>query len=231
MTRDQEIDSLVSLIDETIAEFEDLKKSASAKETSMPKAGEDLQPDTDTLKAKSVKKSDDEEDEEAKKAEKEEDCEKAEDEEDAEKAEKEEDEKEEKAEKAEKEEDEKEEKAEKAEKEEDKKEEKEVKKSVEEENKLSKSMEALQAQVNELSKAVKDLMDSPNERKGFDYKNIKTLKKSAEEGEELLSKSEVAGKLLDLQKSGKDVAVEDIIKVDLGTDTTANAIAKKYNLI
>lgn len=219
MTRDQEIDSLVSLIDETIAEFEDLKKSASAKETSMPKAGEDLQPDTDTLKAKSVKKSDDEEDEEAKKAEKEEDCEKAEDEEDAEKAEKEEDD------------DEKEEKAEKAEKEEEKKEEKEVKKSVEEENKLSKSIETLQAQVNELSKAVKDLMDSPNERKGFDYKNIKTLKKSAEEGEELLSKSEVAGKLLDLQKSGKDVAVEDIIKVDLGTDTTANAIAKKYNLI
>ncbi len=217
MTRDQEIDSLVSLIDETIAEFEDLKKSASAKETSMPKAGEDLQPDTDTLKAKSVKKSDDEEDEEAKKAEKEEDCEKAEDEEDAEKAEKEEDEEEEKAEKAEK--------------EEEKKEEKEVKKSVEEENKLSKSIETLQAQVNELSKAVKDLMDSPNERKGFDYKNIKTLKKSAEEGEELLSKSEVAGKLLDLQKSGKDVAVEDIIKVDLGTDTTANAIAKKYNLI
>jgi len=108
--------------------------------------------------------------------------------------------------------------------EEDKKE--EVEKSVKMDDSLKKSFEEMQEQIKSLSQAVKDLSEMPVPAKGVMFNNMKPLKKSDES--EVLSKSEIVNKLFELQKSGKDISTEEIVKAELGSDESANAIAKKY---
>jgi hypothetical protein len=100
------------------------------------------------------------------------------------------------------------------------------KKSVEEVETLVKSISAMQEQINSLSQAVKELSEMPASSKGIMYNDVKPLKKSSEP--EMLSKSEVANKLYELQKGGREISTDEIVMVELGSVEMANAIAKKY---
>jgi len=240
--------SLVSLIDETLEELEELKKSKfSAAEIKIEGpgdkelAGKPANGELDAKKAEDDKEDDDDkkEDEvekgvldEAEKAE----VEKAEEEKEEEKEEKEE-EKEEKAEKSEEEQDDLQKSEESAEesKEEEIEEDDSLKKSLEEQETLIKSyvdskFESLEKKVASLTEMIDKLADQPVERKGVPA-NVQALEKSTEEEDaEPLSKSDVASKLFELKKSGTTVDTADIIRVETGSATDVQAIAEKYNL-
>ena len=204
--------SLTSLIDESLAELEIMKKSDrfSATEIKLDGpgtgiAGKDPQG--------SLGKDDDEDDED-------------EDDED-------EDEKPEmgKAEsKKEKEEDD---------EEDDKKDMRDMKKSLDEQSTLLKSyvdskFASFEAQLDKITQLVSDIADAPVAPKSVSYKNIAPLKKSAgsyEEGEnEPLTKSQIVDKLFDLKKSGTRVDSADIAGAELASGHDLAKIANKYNI-
>ena len=83
-----------------------------------------------------------------------------------------------------------------------------------------------------VSESLEALADEPVDPKGVSYKDIKPLRKSAEETEEMetLSKSEVLSKLMQLKKSGEDVATADITSVEIGGPADVSAVIQKYNL-
>ena len=233
--------SLVSLIDETLEELEELKKSKfSAAEIKIEGPGDKElagKPANGELDAK--KAEDDKEDDDDKKEDEVEkgvldEAEKAE----VEKAEEEkEEEKEEKAEKSEEEQDDLQKSEESAEesKEEEIEEDDSLKKSLEEQETLIKSyvdskFESLEKKVASLTEMIDKLADQPVERKGVPA-NVQALEKSTEEEDaEPLSKSDVASKLFELKKSGTTVDTADIIRVETGSATDVQAIAEKYNL-
>lgn len=264
MTRDEMIDSVIDILDETINEFETLSKSVQessggggkladglsgekAANLKLKNAGSELQeavpsekgelpvesasenPEGYTTRgykekgvnAPAFQKADEEEegeeDDEKKKKKV-----KVKVEEKVEKSEKDESEELEKSEEKE----ELEKSEEKEQKEEVKDLSEELKKSEEKNEALVKSIEAMQEQIKTLAESVKELSESPAQPKGMMYNQFKPLKKSEET--EMLSKSDVVNKLFELQKSGKDISTEDIVKAELGSDEAANAIARKY---
>lgn len=85
----------------------------------------------------------------------------------------------------------------------------------------------VQAQLTTILDAVKKLADSPVPAKGTSYKDVAPLKKSDERGE-MLSKSEVASKLWELKKSGTKVDSVDITKAETGHDL--EKIIAKYDV-
>lgn len=236
--------SLVALIDETLNELEELKKSKFAADEikiegpgEKDLAGKPVNGKLDAEKADKEEKEEKEEDEkEEKKVEKKEEKEEDKEEEKEEKKEMEKgvlDEAEEK--KVVK----KEEKEEKEEKKEDKKEEKEekkefpFKKSLEDQEALLKSyvdskISGFESKLTQLTDMVAKLADQPVERKGIAAGQFAPLKKS--EDTRILSKSDVASKLFELKKSGKLVETSDIVKAETGSSEDLRTIVDKYEI-
>ena len=231
--------SLVSLIDETLEELDELKKSKfSAAEIKIEGSGDKElagKPVNGELDAKKAEdKKEDEEKKEEKKEDKEDDKE-----DDVEKGVLDE------AEKSEKEEDEEKKEDKEDDKQEDKKEDKEeVEKSVEENKDLRKSLEeqeelmksyidskfdSLVTKITSLTELVDSINDQPVERKGVPAGQFHALQKS-EDVKEPLSKTDLANKLFELKKSGTNVDSSDIIRVETGSASDVQSIAEKYNL-
>ena len=226
--------SLTDLIDETLLELEELKKSRfSAAEVDLKGPGADGiagKPANGKLAEKAEDKKEDEEEDKDEVAEKGEgvnsaaDMGKAED----------------------KKEDKKEEKKEEPHKDDPKHEEKEkdmakklldmhkgeMKKSLEDADTLMKSyvdqkVGALEGKLASILETVTKLAEAPVPVKGVGYKGVAPLLKSADEVEPL-SKSEVASKLFDLKKSGSRVDSNDIAMAEMGHDL--DKIVSKYNI-
>jgi hypothetical protein len=225
--------SLVDLIDETLNELEELKKSKfSAAEIKIEGPGEkDLagKPVNGELDAKKADEDKDDDDEDDKK--KKDDVEKGVLD-NAEKSDKDEDEAEKKKKEAEAMKD-KEEKACKS-MPVVKADEEVLKKSLEAQESLIKSyvdskFVALEQKLDTLSKAFENLKNEPVARKGIAAEKVAPLHKSEPEVKPLC-KAEIADKLLELKKSGKSVATEDIVRIDIGSSAEVQAIARKYDL-
>ncbi len=127
--------------------------------------------------------------------------------------------------------------AKKEEKDEDEEEEKEkmkeMKKSLDESETLMKSyvdtkMEYLEEKLSKMAAAIEALADAPVERKSVPA-GITALHKSIQEVEPM-AKSDIAEKLFELKKSGEEVDSTDIFRVETGSITAANEIATKYGL-
>ena len=107
-------------------------------------------------------------------------------------------------------------------------------KSEEEVNTLMKSMiddrvKPLESKMDSLITLIKELADAPVAPKGITFDNIKPLTKS--EGEtQPLSKAEVASKLFELKKSGTKVDSNDITQAELGNESTLNRLVQKYGI-
>jgi hypothetical protein len=231
--------SLTELIDETLAELEDLRKSRFDAEEI------DMGSDPNGEMKKEEDKKEDEEKEEDEKAEKAED--KEEDKKEDEKAEKAED-KEEDEEESEEDEmkkaDEECAKAEKmykecmakrdqlAEKIKMKKGESkpaEMKKSTQENSEIESLKKTFEAKLAEIADTVKKLADQPAPARGVSYKDIQPLAKGISDAEPL-SKTKVLNDLVTLKKSGKEVSTEDVLRAELGSQGDLQEIASKYSI-
>ena len=240
MNDEQMAKALKELIDETITEIEDLKKSDrfSASEVKIEGPGEGLagKPTNGELDAsKADDKDEDKEEDKKEDKDKDDSCEKgvldeAEKSEDVEK--KEDDKKEDKKEdKDDKKEDDKEDKA-------------PWMKSVEEVETLKKSVEAqeelmksyidskiapIESRMSDILNAIKEISDTPVERKSVPS-NVQPLNKSVMDGPEPLNKSEVINKMLELKKSGTNVPTDDITRAELGGPADLDNFVNKYQL-
>lgn len=108
----------------------------------------------------------------------------------------------------------------------------EMKKSLEDADTLMKSyvdskVNALESQLAAILETVTKMADAPVAAKGVDYKGAAPLLKSVDEGEPL-SKSEVASKLFELKKSGGRVDSNDVAMAEMGHDL--EKIVSKYNI-
>lgn len=237
-TNEEMVKSLTSLIDETLEEIEEIKKSKfAASEISLgdDKSGVADKSKNGKLEAKKAEDEDEEEDDEDEDMDKADWAKKAEDEDEDEDEESDDMDKADCMDKAEDEDEEHEEKeSKKHEKKESKKEEmKEMKKSLKNSESLMKSyvderFSSLEKTISKLAAAVEAIADAPVQRKGIPA-GVAPLRKSTEETESL-SKSEVANKLFELKKTGKHVDSADIFKVETGTNLTVLEIANKYGL-
>ena len=107
-----------------------------------------------------------------------------------------------------------------------------MKKSMEEQESLLKSyvdqrMAPIETKLSSLLDVVSKLADQPAAPRGFTSKMV-PLAKSSEMEVAPLNKSEIASKLFELKKSGTSVDSLDITKVEMGQEL--QAITKKYNL-
>lgn len=240
--------SLTDLIDETLLELEELRKSRfSASEIKIegPGDGIDGKPSNGNLDAKKAEDEDDKDDEK--------DMDKA-DCDDMDKADKEDDKEDDKeveksddpADSAEtkrkvkdlmnkKEEDEEDEEHEEDEEKEEKKKMKEMKKSFKESETLMKSyveerVKPLEDKLSTILDLVNRIADQPIAAKGITARTpVTPLLKSGDAGNyETLSKGEVASKLFELKKSGTKVDSLDITKAEMGQDL--KTIIKKYEI-
>lgn len=234
--------SLTDLIDETLMELAELKKSRfSAEEIELKGPGEGLAGKPTNGKLGAEKAEDDKKDEDKKDDDKAEDkAEKAED-----KAEKNDDPadsdktkrdlKDALGKDEDKKDDEKKEEPKDEDKKDDDKDEKKefpFKKSLEDSEALMKSyvdqkVHQLEDKLTTILETVTKLADAPVPAKGVSYKGVAPLMKS-NEAVETLSKSEVASKLFELKKSGSRVDSNDIARAELGTDL--EKIIEKYNI-
>lgn len=86
---------------------------------------------------------------------------------------------------------------------------------------------ALESKLATILETVTKLADAPVTPKGVSYKGVAPLMKS-NEAVETLSKSEVASKLFELKKSGSRVDSNDIVRAEMGHDL--EKIVEKYNI-
>ena len=222
-TNEEMVKSLTSLIDETLEEIEEIKKSKfAASEISLgdSESGMAGKSKNGSLEAK---KKEDEEDEE------EDDKDEDKDEADMDKGEN------EKAlgKKEDKDEDKKKKKDDGDADKDDKDDMKDLKKSVQDSQSLMKSyvdqkMNSLEEKLSKMTAAIESLANAPVSRKSVPA-GISALHKSADEVEPL-SKADLANKLFELKKSGKEVDSSDIFRVETGNQSTAIEIANKYGL-
>jgi len=111
---------------------------------------------------------------------------------------------------------------------------KDMKKSIEAANEfLMKSyvdgrMSSLEERLSKMAAAIEAFADAPVERRAIPA-GVAPLHKSIDELEPM-SKTEVADKLFELKKSGTEVDSSDIFKVETGNANTAIEIANKYGL-
>jgi hypothetical protein len=110
----------------------------------------------------------------------------------------------------------------------------ELKKSRDESETLIKSyiddkVGGLEAKLAGIADMVRDLADSPVPSKGSSYRDVTPLQKSEPEAE-VLSKAEIADKLFELKKSGEAVDSKDIVSAELGTPSELSKIVNKYNI-
>jgi hypothetical protein len=241
-TNEEMVKSLTSLIDETLEEIEEIKKSKfAATEISLgdSESGMAGKSKNGELDAKKKEDEDDDEDDKDKDMDKAEDCEKGENEKadpdhgkfaQAPTVSKGENEKADpdhgkfaQAPTVSKKEDD----------DEDEDKDKDMEKSIQESEDLIKSyvdyrMDSLEEKLSKMAAAIEALADAPVERKGVPS-GVAPLHKSVEEVEPL-SKTEVASKLFELKKSGEEVDSADIFRVETGNQATAVEIANKYGL-
>ena len=222
--------SLTDLIDETLMELEELKKSRfSAAEIEIKGPGEGIagKPSDgklDAAKAEDKKDEDEKEEEKEEKAEKSDCMDKAED-----KKKDEEDKKEPHKDDPKHEAKEKEKIKELAEMHDMKP----AKKSEEEASSLMKSyvderVKPLEEKLSSIFDLVSKIADQPISPKGVTIRTAPLLKSAEEITTETLSKTEVASKLFDLKKSGNSVDSLDVTKAEMGQDL--QHIIKKYKL-
>jgi hypothetical protein len=110
----------------------------------------------------------------------------------------------------------------------------EMKKSVEQAETLMKSyvdarLNPIEEKINGLFGLVKELADTPVPAKSVSYKNVTPLNKSEDEVQPL-SKSQVANKLFELKKSGTTVDSSDIARAETGGPADLQQISSKYDL-
>lgn len=110
-----------------------------------------------------------------------------------------------------------------------------MKKSLNESNALIKSyvdqrLSPIESKLEVIMDLVKEVANSPVPSKGASYKGVAPLKKSADEGSEVLTKSVVVEKLFELKKSGTRVDSLDITSAELGGQAELTKIANKYNI-
>jgi hypothetical protein len=110
---------------------------------------------------------------------------------------------------------------------------KDMKKSLDESETMIKSyvdgrMSSIEDKLSKMAAAIEAFADAPAERKSVPA-GVAPLHKSTEEVEPL-DKSEVASKLFELKKSGEAVDSTDIFMVETGNQVTAQEIATKYGL-
>lgn len=227
--------SLTDLIDETLQELDELRKSRfSASEIKIEGPGEGIagKPSDgklDAAKAEDKKEDDKDDDKEDKKEEKvekgvldEAEEEKAKKSDDDDKDDKKEDKKDDK----------------KSDKKDDDKEDAKaafaaMKKSSEEANSLMKSyveerVKPLEEKLTTILDLVNKIADQPVAPKGVTAREVAPLLKSGDAGFEPLSKAQVASKLFELKKSGTKVDSLDITKAEMGQDL--QTIVKKYEI-
>jgi hypothetical protein len=87
----------------------------------------------------------------------------------------------------------------------------------------------LDKKIEAISQVVAKMADAPVQAKGVPS-GIRPLAKSDEREVQPLAKSEVANKLLELKKSGKDIDSVDIITVETGSDLSVRHIMNKYGI-
>lgn len=237
--------SLTDLIDETLQELDELRKSRfAASEIKIEGPGDGIagKPSDGDLHAKkgeneAAKAEDDKDEDDEKKKEEAKKMEKGVNDE-AEKAEKADAEKAEKPEaKDEKKEDKKDDKKSDDKKDDDKEDAKAafaaMKKSFEESDSLMKSyveerVKPLEEKLSTILNLVNKIADQPVAPKGVTAREIAPLTKSGDAGFEPLSKSQVASKLFELKKSGAAVDSLDITKAEMGQDL--QTLIKKYEI-
>lgn len=112
---------------------------------------------------------------------------------------------------------------------------KEMKKSIDESEELMKSyvdtkFSALEERLSKMAAMMEAIADAPVQRKGVPA-GIQALSKSGETEYKTLSKSEVANSLFELKKSGTHVDSSDIFKVETSKNhNELQAIADKYGI-
>ena len=224
------VKSLASLIDETLDEIEEIKKSKyAASEIKIEGPGDGIagKPTNGSLDAKKAddEKEKEEEDEEKKKK-KEMDKADCDDMDKAEESEEEE---------SEEEESEEEESEEEESEDEESKEDKKMKKSLEESETLIKSyvdykFKALEERLSKMAEMIETMADAPVSRKGIPA-GVKVLSKSTEDDVQPLTKSDLANSLFELKKSGAHVDSSDIFRVETSKNYgELKAIADKYGV-
>lgn len=214
------VKSLTSLIDDTLQEIEEIKKSKfAASEIKIEGPGDGIagKPVNGDLHAKKEDK----------------------DEEEKEEHEENESKEEEKKEEAKKAEDKDEDKKEDDEDEDDKKKKKfdfkDLKKSIDSSEELMKSyvdskFSAFEDRLEKMTAALESMANAPVARKGVPA-GIQPLAKSTENEIQALNKSQVADKLFDLKKSGVRVDSSDVFKVETTKDSNElKQIADKYGI-
>jgi len=111
-----------------------------------------------------------------------------------------------------------------------------LQKSINESNDLIKSyvegrIAPLEDKLTDMMTLMREIADAPVASKGASYKDVTPLKKSDEdERVTQLSKAQVADKLLELKKSGTYVNSTDIASAELGSPVDLAKIVDKYNL-
>ena len=221
------VKSLTSLIDDTLQEIEEIKKSkfaASEIKIEGPGSGIDGKPVNGDLHAKKEDKDEDEKEDKDEDMDKKEEAMKADSEESDEESEEEKKKKEMK----------KKEDEEKEDKDEDKKEEmKDLKKSLSATEDLIKSYEskfsAFEEKLSKMAAAFEAMANAPVSRKGVPA-GVTALAKSVEEYAPL-NKTQVAEKLFELKKSGEKVDSSDIFRCETTQDANElRQIAHKYGV-
>lgn len=109
-----------------------------------------------------------------------------------------------------------------------------MKKSAEESNTLLKSyvdqrLIPIESKLESIINLVKQVADAPAPSKGVSYRGVSPLKKSSDEGEPL-TKSVIVDKLFELKKSGTHVNSVDIASAELAGPNELAKIAHKYNI-
>jgi hypothetical protein len=109
-----------------------------------------------------------------------------------------------------------------------------MKKSQDEMDSLMKSMidervKPLESKIDSILNLIKEIADAPVTAKAVSYRDVTPLAKSEEEVTPL-NKSEVSSKLWELKKSGTKVDTMDITQAELGSLATLQKIVAKYNI-
>jgi hypothetical protein len=110
-----------------------------------------------------------------------------------------------------------------------------LKKSQDEVSSLMKSyiderISPIEGKLEAIATLIKEIADAPVPSRGASYKSLAPLKKSEEGTTEALNKSEVVNKLFELKKSGQKVDSVDIASAELGSAGDLAKIVTKYNI-
>jgi hypothetical protein len=109
-----------------------------------------------------------------------------------------------------------------------------MEKSIQENNDLMKSyvderISPIEDKISTLLGLVQEIADSPVPSKSVSYKDVQPLKKSVD-APEALTKAQAIDKLFEMKKSGENVDTTDITAAELGTPADLAKVVEKYSL-